>query len=76
MAGTVTGVATPKSLIQQLESRKAMMNVTDVAELLGESIDTIYRRVKRGKMPHVRLGISTKFDPIELAEWLREHHIG
>jgi excisionase family DNA binding protein len=76
MAGTVSTAAAVPFIIEQLESHKGLISVATVAKLLGESTDTIYRRTKRGKMPHVRIGISTKFDPRELAAWIREHHFG
>ncbi len=75
MAGTVV-VDTPKTIIETLAARKGYMNASDVAELLGENIYTIYRRVKRGRMPAVRTGFGIKFDPAELAAWLRERHVG
>jgi excisionase family DNA binding protein len=73
MAGTVNSAS---FIIEQLENRKGLISVATVAELLGESVDTIYRRAKRGKMPHVRIDSTTKFDPRELAAWIREHHFG
>jgi excisionase family DNA binding protein len=76
MAGTVSAVASVPFIIEQLEKRKGLISVATVAELLGESTDTIYRRAKRGKIPHLKFGITTKFDPRELAAWIREHHFG
>ena len=75
MAGTVSAAGVP-FIIEQLENHKGLLSVATVAELLGESTDTIYRRAKRGQIPHLRFGISTKFDPRELAVWVREHHFG
>jgi excisionase family DNA binding protein len=74
MAGTVA--TSSKTIIEQLEERKTMLSVPEVATLLNEHVDTIYRRVKRGKMPHIKIGFNAKFDPRELAAWLRERHVG
>lgn len=76
MAGTVSTEETPKTIIEQLSARKRYLSVNDVADLFGENIYTIYRRVKSGTMPAVRTGFGIKFDPAELAVWLRERHVG
>jgi excisionase family DNA binding protein len=66
----------PKSLIEQLEARRSFITIGELAVLLGESHDTIYRRAKRGVIPHIRVGLSAKFDPLEIAAWLRKQHVG
>jgi excisionase family DNA binding protein len=76
MAGTVSTAAAVPLIIEQLENHKGLLSVAAVAVLLGESVDTVYRRAKRGKMPHVRIDSTTKFDPRELAAWIKEHHFG
>lgn len=74
MAGTVA--ARPKTIIEQLEERKTMLSVPEVATLLNEHVDTIHRRMKLEEMPYFKIGKNPKFDPLQLAAWLRERHIG
>lgn len=76
MASTVAAPHSEVSLADRIGQMKKLLSVQEVAELLGENQFTIYRRCKRGTMPHYRLGSSTKFDPAHLAKWLRERHIG
>ena len=63
-------------VLEELAKCKTMLSVARVAELLDESDDSVYRRVKRGTIPHVRFGMTIKIDPQELAAWISEHHIG
>ena len=73
-----TALAHPEvlSVTDRLAQKKSLLSVQEVAELLGENQFTIYRRCKRGLMPHIRLGSSTKFDPAQVAKWLRDHYVG
>ena len=72
MAGTVAEV---QSIIDRLAEQTTLMNVRDVAELLGDSEETIRRRVRRRLIPAFRLGHKTKFDPAQVAKWLRSHTV-
>jgi excisionase family DNA binding protein len=63
------------SVADRLAQVNRLLSIKEVADLLGESTDTISRRVKRGTMPHLRIGSHTRFDPHELAQWLRAHSV-
>jgi len=70
-------MATPVNeipIIDVLEKRKTLMSVRDVATVTGLSDKTIYRRVRSGTIPVVRFGYTVKFDPHQLAQWLRDHY--
>lgn len=58
------------NLIQELESRHAM-KVSELTELLGVDDKHIYRMAARGQLPSFRVGGAVRFDPQELANWLR-----
>jgi len=73
---TAIAAAPQKTIIEQLEEKTTLLSVNDVAKLLRESPLTIYRRSKRGDMPHLKIGYAVKFDPRELADWLKERHVG
>ena len=59
------------NLIQELESRHGAMKVCDLTELLGVDDKHIYRMAARGKLPSFRVGGAVRFDPQEVANWLR-----
>ncbi|HKD60716.1 MAG TPA: helix-turn-helix domain-containing protein [Terracidiphilus sp.] len=63
----VTGV----NLVEQLEARKGAMKVAELSELLGVDDKHIYRMAARGMLPSFHVGGSVRFDPQEVAKWLR-----
>jgi excisionase family DNA binding protein len=63
------------SFADRIGKMKKLLTVREVAELLGENKFTIYRRCERGDMPHIKIRSSTKFDPAQLAKWLRDHYV-
>jgi len=48
------------------------VNVTRAAEILGVHPWTLYRWVREGKIPAVKLGRSVRFRVTTLEEWLRQ----
>ncbi|HTF63924.1 MAG TPA: helix-turn-helix domain-containing protein [Edaphobacter sp.] len=50
------------------------MKVCDLAELLGVDDKHIYRMAARGQLPSFRVGSAVRFDPQELAKWLRSKY--
>ena len=59
------------NLIQELESRHGAMKVSELTELLGVDDKHIYRMAARGQLPSFRVGGAVRFDPQEVANWLR-----
>ena len=59
------------NLIQELEARHGAMKVSDLTELLGVDDKHIYRMAARGQLPSFRVGGAVRFDPQEVANWLR-----
>jgi excisionase family DNA binding protein len=52
--------------------RSKLLSVSELAELLGISIPTVYAWVSKGRLPCVKLGTRTMFDPVEIARWVNE----
>ena len=73
-AGIPDGEDTPEifNILRALESSKGLMNVDQVAKLLGRSRDVIYRMARRQQIPVLRIGAGWKFDPSALAFWLNK----
>ena len=59
------------SLPQRIEKIKHAMTAREVAELLAVSPITVYKMAKAGNLPNFRIGTAVRFDPREVAEWLR-----
>ena len=59
------------NLIEQLEARTGAMKVAELCELLGVDDKHIYRMAARGSLPCFHVGGAVRFDPQEVAKWLR-----
>jgi excisionase family DNA binding protein len=49
-----------------------LLSVAELAELLGISDHTVYAWVSKGRLPCVKLGTRTMFDPREIERWIGE----
>jgi excisionase family DNA binding protein len=54
----------------------ALWNVREVAQHLGLAPVSVYRLVRRGRLPAARVGGRWRFVPDEIAAWLRSNHRG
>jgi len=59
------------NLIEELEARSGGIKATDLAAILGVDDKHIYRMAARGQIPSFRVGGAVRFDPQEVAKWLR-----
>jgi excisionase family DNA binding protein len=59
-------------LVDLLEKSQHALTVAEVAKILNMSPRTIYQHVASGRMPAVKIGSAVRFDPAELAGWLRK----
>ena len=62
------------NLIEELEARSGGMKVSDLASILGVDDKHIYRMAARGQLPSFRVGGAVRFDPQEVAKWLRTRY--
>ncbi|MGO8820448.1 MAG: helix-turn-helix domain-containing protein [Desulfomonilaceae bacterium] len=51
--------------------RTQLMNRTQAAKMLGISMSLFGKLVRRGDLPAIRLGRVYRFDPEQIAEWIR-----
>ena len=63
------------NLIEKLEAHSGAMKVTELCELLGVDDKHIYRMAARGSLPSFRVGGAVRFDPQEVAKWLRLKYV-
>lgn len=54
-----------------MEIEKKVLNVKEVANILGVSVDTIYTMVREQEIPYVRLRRRIVFYMDSLFEWLQ-----
>jgi excisionase family DNA binding protein len=59
-------------LIETLKSRTGALKVGEIAELFGFTPQHIYRMAANGSIPSFRISGSVRFDPDEVASWLKE----
>jgi excisionase family DNA binding protein len=59
------------TLADIIESYTRLLSVSELTGLLGVSDETVYRMVREGQIPYVRVRGTIKFDPKALADWLR-----
>ena len=60
------------SLIAQLEKETRVLRARDVAKLFQVTPQHVYKMAASGRLPSFRLAGAIRFDPHELANWLRK----
>ena len=57
-------------------TRSTLMTIEEVSEYLRFHPSTVYRLVRRGQLPGVKLGKQWRFDRHALEDWLRVNTVG
>jgi excisionase family DNA binding protein len=65
-------VAEARSIADQVESYRRALAASELAELLAVSKVTIFKLAKTGRIPSFRVGTCVRFDPRQVADWLRQ----
>ena len=52
-----------------------LMNIEQVAEILGVKVSTIYSWVSAGLIPCIKLNRLVRFDRNEILEWVKNHKV-
>jgi excisionase family DNA binding protein len=58
-------------LAEIVEGKKEALRVEEVARILDVSIKKIYRMAAKGQIPCLKISHSIRFDPHDIAVWLR-----
>jgi excisionase family DNA binding protein len=66
----------PLSLASYIGRMRKALTVQEVAGLLTMSSRTVQQWAKAGRLPAIRHGSLTRFDPIQLARWVRDNSTG
>ena len=59
-------------LVETLKNRTGALKVGEVAKLVGVTPQHIYKMAASGSIPSFRISGSVRFDPDEVAAWLKE----
>ena len=68
--------ARPLCRVDALLGIDRMLSVRELSAVMGISGKQVYALAGRGAIPHYRIGRAVRFDPMEVAEWLRERSCG
>ena len=66
----------PRDLALILERKTGAMTASELAPYIGFGRTAIYEMAAAGRIPHIRIGSSIRFDPYVVAQWWRAHAIG
>lgn len=58
-------------LADVVEQKKEALRVEDVARILDISVKQIYKMAAKGQIPSLKIANSVRFDPHDVAVWLR-----
>src|SRR5262244_1020411 len=61
-----------KTQVDSMPSLEKLLDTAEVAELLGETEQWVYRQAKTKKLPSIKLGKYWKFSPVQLQKWLEK----
>jgi excisionase family DNA binding protein len=59
------------SLAERVERKGSAWTVDGLAELMECSDKLIYKQIKSGKLPAIRLGSMLRIDPKDAGQWIR-----
>jgi len=60
------------SLADQIENLGHALTAQELAKLLQVNPDTIWKMAKQSRIPSFRVGSAVRFDPKNVADWLRQ----
>lgn len=52
------------------------LTAAELAPLIGVGRTAMYELAAEGRIPCYRIGTMLRFDPVQVAQWLREHQVG
>jgi excisionase family DNA binding protein len=73
LSKSVGGAGLPR---MKAESASRLLEAEDVADYLGMRTGWVYREVRAGRLPHIRLGRAVRFRRESIEEWLESHERG
>jgi len=71
-----TGDDLPASPTLSRTTTSRLLEVEDVADYLGVRTDWVYREVRAGRLPHIRLGRAVRFRRESIEAWVDSRERG
>ncbi len=56
--------------VDEVELPRRLLNITELADLLGVNTRHVRRLVAERRIPFIKWGHLLRFDPVELAAWI------
>ncbi len=80
MSGKTPGIETTgrpnqESILELVSRRKSLLTTKELAGLLGLAETTLFQWTKAGRIPSCKFGSAIRFDPSDIAAWLRLHYL-
>jgi len=66
---------TPKGGVQTMNGRR-LIGITELANMLGIKVTTLYCWVSQRRIPSVKVGRLRKFDPLVIDELIKNGEVG
>lgn len=60
-----------ENIVERLDRMDRAITAQALAAILGLSAITIYKLAHRGELPSLRIATAVRFDPRQVARWLR-----
>jgi excisionase family DNA binding protein len=64
------------TIAERIEAYDHALTAQELSAILGCSPTYLYNAARDGKVPHIRLGTSIRFDPEVTAAWVRAQACG
>ena len=63
------------TITERIESSGSALTGPELARLLGIHRSSVFRLAITGRLPHYRVAGVLRFDPVKVADWLRDREI-
>jgi excisionase family DNA binding protein len=75
MTQSKTSADTGHTLQERLRALTGCVSAPMIANLLGLSRITVYKKASAGDIPCLRIGGAVRFDPVMIARWLDDNEV-
>lgn len=52
-----------------------LLDISDVSDIIGVKINTLYSWVHQKKIPYIKIGRMVKFKPSDIDKWINEKKV-
>ncbi len=55
--------------------KKRLLNIREAAEYLATTVGSLYQKIHKGTIPHVKIGRSVRFDIEKIDEFIKNNTV-